>query len=58
MRYASTGYFATYMESDVNVGATLPPVPVLDLEVVSTDKQQVTLTFTAPGQDLDTGSGK
>ena len=58
MRYATTGFFAVYIDPDVSVSARLPPMPILDLNVLTTTVDQVTIDFTAPGEDLDFGRGE
>ena len=57
MRYASTGYFSAYIQPDMDMSALLPPAPILDLMVMQTLADSVTLSFTDTGADLDMGTG-
>ena len=57
MRYASTGYFSAYIQPDMDTSALLPPAPILNLMVMQTAADSVTLSFTDTGADLDMGTG-
>lgn len=58
MRYASVGHFVVYMHPEADVANSLVPVPIMDLQVEKIGTDNVTLSFTAPGDDLDSGTGK
>lgn len=58
MRYASTGYFSAYVAPNMDMSALLPPATILDLMVMQTSADKITLSFTDTGAALDSGTGQ
>ena len=58
-RFSAAGFFTVTNAQAVNLADVMPPLTVTDLEMTSVEpgNKVVKLTWTAPGDDLDSGTG-